>query len=879
MSSSRPLKALARAIFLMALAFTPWIHADTASLTPTADAYVRNGANASTNYGTSTRMETRNNSSAHRRSYLKFDISSINGTVSDAKLGLYANTSSSTQTTDAYSVSDTTWTETGITWNNMPSLGSSLDSIDIDTSSYTYWELDVTSHIAAAVAASQSYVTIALENSTDNSAVNKFRSREYTTTSHRPSLDITYTAGGGTAPSISAHPQNDTVDVGEDATFSVTASGNPTPTYQWRFEGSNISGAVSNSLSLTDVQTSDAGDYDVVVTNSNGTVTSNTATLTVNTPAIPIIDEDFSGSAGDFTEVDGGTWSVSSGHYNISSPNTAGNGLLGNISVHDTAITGNEYSLSAVVNITGTASAWNDAALIFGYQDDSNFYYVSINESNDSYTKGIFKIVSGTPTELVDLGSLSISSDIDYTIEVVRDGSSIVIYLNSSQVASTTDSTFSGGHVGFGTKNDSAQFDDLVVYGTATASQVDTPMFSPGGGTYSSAQSVSITTSTSGATIRYTTDGSTPTSTTGTIYSSAVSISSTSTLKAIAYKSGMVDSSVTSATYTINTGTVAAPQFSPAGGTYSSSQSVAITTSTSGATIRYTTDGSTPTSTTGTLYSSAVSISSTTTLKAIAYKSGMTDSSVTTAAYTISGSGPTKPNASNTGTSGSLTASSGFTITTDNAVIEDLDISGTVKVQANNVTIRNCRISTGGYYGIQCTFGYTGLLIEDCEIEGMQSAGIYGSNFTARRVHIHNSGADAIKPGSNFVIESCYLTDLGYITTSHADGVQMVSGGDGVIRWNNFDMPHDEPGYKNSQCIIIQTNNGLIDDVVIHENWINGGGYSVQIRDKGNGYGAPTNIEITDNQFGRDYQFGIMITDGSPTISGNVWEDNGQPAP
>jgi hypothetical protein len=82
-------------------------------------------------------------------------------------------------------------------------------------------------------------------------------------------------------------------------------------------------------------------------------------------------------------------------------------------------------------------------------------------------------------------------------------------------------------------------------------------------------------------------------------------------------------------------GTVAAPSFSPAGGTYTSAQSVTISSTTSGASIRYTLDGSTPTSTTGTVYSGAVTIGSTATLKAIAYKSGMTDSSVTSATYTI----------------------------------------------------------------------------------------------------------------------------------------------------------------------------------------------------------------------------------------------------
>src|SRR5208337_4946707 len=88
------------------------------------------------------------------------------------------------------------------------------------------------------------------------------------------------------------------------------------------------------------------------------------------------------------------------------------------------------------------------------------------------------------------------------------------------------------------------------------------PSFSPGAGTYGSAQSVTISTTTGGATIRYTTDGSTPSETQGTAYSSAVSIATNTTLKAIAYESGMTDSSVTSANYTIQ---VASPSFNPAG--------------------------------------------------------------------------------------------------------------------------------------------------------------------------------------------------------------------------------------------------------------------------------------------------------------------------
>jgi hypothetical protein len=96
---------------------------------------------------------------------------------------------------------------------------------------------------------------------------------------------------------------------------------------------------------------------------------------------------------------------------------------------------------------------------------------------------------------------------------------------------------------------------------------------------------------------------------------------------------GFSNSAIASATYTIN-GSVAAPIFSVAAGTYNTAQTVSISTATSGATIYYTTDGTTPTSSSAS-YSSALSISSTIVLRAIALKSGFSDSTVTTANYVI----------------------------------------------------------------------------------------------------------------------------------------------------------------------------------------------------------------------------------------------------
>jgi hypothetical protein len=79
--------------------------------------------------------------------------------------------------------------------------------------------------------------------------------------------------------------------------------------------------------------------------------------------------------------------------------------------------------------------------------------------------------------------------------------------------------------------------------------QVATPTFNPPAGTYNAAQTVTISTTTSGASIRYTTNGSTPSETSGTLYGGPITISTVTMLQAIAYASLMSDSTIASATY------------------------------------------------------------------------------------------------------------------------------------------------------------------------------------------------------------------------------------------------------------------------------------------------------------------------------------------
>ncbi len=96
---------------------------------------------------------------------------------------------------------------------------------------------------------------------------------------------------------------------------------------------------------------------------------------------------------------------------------------------------------------------------------------------------------------------------------------------------------------------------------TKLAGTVADPVFSPAAGTYGTTQSVTITCATPSSAIRYTTDGSTPTRSTGTVYSGAISVPATATLKAIAYRDYYADSAVVTAAYTI---TVAGPTLTSA---------------------------------------------------------------------------------------------------------------------------------------------------------------------------------------------------------------------------------------------------------------------------------------------------------------------------
>jgi hypothetical protein len=317
----------------------------------------------------------------------------------------------------------------------------------------------------------------------------------------------------------------------------------------------------------------------------------------------------------------------------------------------------------------------------------------------------VFTPAAGTYTspQMVTMTSATSGASINYT----TDGS----------MPSATNGTVYSGPVSIGATitlkaiaYEVGLISSSVTSGTYTIKAV-APVFSPAAGTYTSVQTVTITSATSGASINYTTDGSTPSATAGTIYSGPILIGATTTLKAIAYETGLANSAVTSGTYRIKLPKVAKPVFSPAAGTFSSAQTVTITSATSGAAICYTTDASTPTETNGTIYSGPVNIGSTTTLKAIAFKSGFTDSTVTSRTYTI-----TQP----------PTITSSLTATGEVGAVFSYQITASNGATSYNATGfppgLNVDTSTGLITGTPTTAGTTNITISASNSGGVGSA-------------------------------------------------------------------------------------------------------------------------------------------------------------
>lgn len=249
-----------------------------------------------------------------------------------------------------------------------------------------------------------------------------------------------------------------------------------------------------------------------------------------------------------------------------------------------------------------------------------------------------------------------------------------------------------------------------------------------------------------------------------------------------------------------------------------------------------------------------------------------------------------RPGPENTGVPAgvSLTPSGPVTVTEDGAVIEGLDVDGCIRIDADDVVVRNTRIRCSRQPGEDRTHAIRvrgrNTLIEHVEIDGRGdpwTMGIVGSLVTVRHTEIHGVG-DGIKAATRSRYESNYIHSLVAGEGQHNDGIQMSQGRDAVIRGNR--IVHRP---QQTSAILIKADNGAISDVTIEGNWLEGGNYTLYVIGKGpspRGDGSRTDYATTDvlvrgNHFSRSYKHGILLSRNVDGLvwAGNVWDDTGEP--
>jgi len=258
------------------------------------------------------------------------------------------------------------------------------------------------------------------------------------------------------------------------------------------------------------------------------------------------------------------------------------------------------------------------------------------------YTDGAIPFFTRGSINLAPSGINLASGDV-MAVQLVYNGTTLTMTLTDTvtnnvfthpftvNIPSTVDG--STAYVGFtGASGGAGADQEILTWSYSNSPDLPAPTFSVAAGTYTTAQSVAISDATTGTTIYYTTNGTTPT-TSSAVYTAPITVSSTETLEAIAVETGYTSSAVATATYAIAS-ILPAPTFSVAAGTYTTTQSVAISDATPGATIYYTTNGTMP-STSSTTYTAPISVSATETISAIAVATGYIASPEVVANYII----------------------------------------------------------------------------------------------------------------------------------------------------------------------------------------------------------------------------------------------------
>lgn len=209
-----------------------------------------------------------------------------------------------------------------------------------------------------------------------------------------------------------------------------------------------------------------------------------------------------------------------------------------------------------------------------------------------------------------------------------------------------------------------------------------------------------------------------------------------------------------------------------------------------------------------------------------------------------------------------LVPSGSLRITEDGTTIDGLDVTGSITVAANDVTIRNTRINANGtWYAIRLASGVTGTSIESSELFGARSAAVNYGSYRAERLHVHSS-RDGLLVGSHASVTDSYIHSLGH----RGAGIK-ANGGQGSEIVGNQIVAAEGTALQ----LRSRRTSGL-DDWLIRGNTFSGGRYTIEFHDRG---GPVSNVIFEDNVFAAESwtRSAVWANAAAAGWSANVFDD------
>lgn len=231
------------------------------------------------------------------------------------------------------------------------------------------------------------------------------------------------------------------------------------------------------------------------------------------------------------------------------------------------------------------------------------------------------------------------------------------------------------------------------------------------------------------------------------------------------------------------------------------------------------------------------------------------------------------PSAANTGFTGALTTQTGdITLSTPGQVYQNNDLTGKITVNANNITIQNCRVLANGDYVIIISDGITGTIVQDCEIYSTNVVSgitaLHGDG-TFRRNNIHNV-ENGITVSTNAVITDNYIHDLAGAVDSHFDCIECNGLQTRVV------ISHNTLLNPTTQTSAININDGFgaSSNILVDNNYCTGGAYTIYVA----GASADlTGITVSNNVIDKGAIGYLNIVNATPVEYGNRNYRTGHP--